>query len=299
MAENNNAYACYEIGMNEYKGYVMGYPRYDISYEYFYKATLSNHPSAYYMIGQMYIKKLIGNGRKTELEIAYDNIQKAIDLGSIAAINTLGLMYLNGTHPLNQDLNKATYYFTKASTYNYAYAFNNLGKIYENKKDYKTAFNYYLESADLGESWACNKIGEFYRQGIYVKKDLNKAFDYYTKAINVEINCCCFHAYYNLAKYYYKSGCINIIRTPNLSKAIEYLELASSNNHIPSQKELIYIYTEQYLTTKNNQILDKIKYLVNKLETNASYDNKLKQEIETNLKKIKEHPSINLDIITS
>lgn len=297
LASDNNAYACYEIGMNEYNGYVMGKPRYDVSYEYFYKASLSNHPSACYMIGQMYIKKLIGNGEDKELEIAYDYIKKAMDLGSVAAINTLGLMYLNGIHPIKKDIDKAIYYFEMACNYNYAYAFNNLGKIYEGKKDYKKAFNYYLESANLGESWACNKIGEYYRRGIFVKKALDKAFYYYNLAIDVEIRSCCFYAYYNLAKYYYLSGCVDIIRIPNKDKAIEYFEIASDHNNIFATIELIYVYTDIYLKNKNGQIMDKIKELVSLVENSPLYDEDLRIKIEDNLKKIKNHKSINLDII--
>lgn len=297
LANDNNAYACYEIGMNEYKGYVIGKPRYDISYEYFYKASQSNHPSACYMIGQMYIKKLIGNGENKELEIAYDYIKKAMDLGSIAAINSLGLMYLNGIHPIKKNLDKAIYYFEIASNYNYAYAFNNLGKIYEEKKDYKQAFNYYLESANLGESWACNKIGEYYRQGIFIKKDLDRAFYYYNLAIDVEIRSCCFYAYYNLAKYYYLNGCIDIIRIPNKEKAIEYFEIASNNDNILSTIELIYIYTDIYLKNKDSKTMSKIKDLVLKVENSTLYNEDLRIKIEDNLKRIKNHKSINLDII--
>ena len=48
----------------------------------------------------------------------------------------------------------------KAALNKYAYAYNNLGKIDEMEKDYEKAFDYYLKAADLGESWACNKVGE-------------------------------------------------------------------------------------------------------------------------------------------
>ena len=161
LVNNNNAYACFELGINEYKGYIKGYPRYDISYELFYKASLANHPTAMFMIAYMYINKLIGSGKKEELTIAYEYLNKAISLGNIAALNTLGLMYLNGIYPLNKNIESAIYYFEKAANNNYAYSYNNLGKIYENEKKYKEAFRCYLESANLGESWAANKIGEF------------------------------------------------------------------------------------------------------------------------------------------
>jgi TPR repeat protein len=297
LANNNNTYACYEIGMNEYKGYVMGYPRYDVSYKYFYKASLSNHPSACYMIGQMYINKLIGNGDDKKMKLAYDYINKAYELGSITAINCLGLMYLNGIYPIKKDINKAIYYFEMAGSYNYTYAFNNLGKIYEEKHYYKMAFNYYLESAKLGESWACNKIGEYYRKGILVDIDLEKAFQYYHLAIDVEIRSCCFYAYYNLAKYYYLNGCGNIVKIPNKKKAIKYFEIASNNGNLLSTIELIYIYTDIYVNNKDKRVMDKIKELVSIVEHSSLYNDDLRIKIEDNLRKIKNNKGINLDII--
>lgn len=297
LAKENNAYACFELGMNEYKGYISGYPRYDNSYEYFYKASLSNHPTAMFMIAFMYINKLIGSGHKQELNIAYDYLKKAINKGSIAALNTLGLMYLNGIYPLEKDKDKAIYYFEKAANHNYAYAYNNLGKIKEQEHDYKQAFNYYLESANLGESWACNKIGEFYRTGTFVKKDLEKAFKYYNLAINVEINCVCSYAYYNLAKYYYLEGCLDIVKTKNKNKAKQYFEIAANKKNIPASIELIYLETEEYLDTKNEKTLIKIKDLAHQIEQSPLYNNNIKNEIEQNLIKIKNHQNINLDII--
>ena len=206
-------------------------------------------------------------------------------------------MYLNGIYPLEKDKDKAIYYFEKAATHNYAYAYNNLGKIKEQEHDYKQAFNYYLESANLGESWACNKIGEFYRMGIFVKRDLEKAFKYYNLAINVEINCVCSYAYYNLAKYYYLEGCLDIVKTKNKNKAKQYFEIAANKKNIPASIELIYLETEEYLDTKNEKTLIKIKDLAHQIEQSPLYNNTIKNEIEQNLIKIKNHQNINLDII--
>ena len=46
LADKNNTYALYELGTNEYKGYIKGYPRYDISYKHFKEASQKNHPSS-------------------------------------------------------------------------------------------------------------------------------------------------------------------------------------------------------------------------------------------------------------
>ena len=295
LAENKNTYALYELGTNEYKGYIKGYPRYSVSYNYFKEASIKNHPGSLYMLSKMYYDNLLGEKTNEELEIAYNYLIKAVNLNNIPAINMLGLLYLNGTYPVKKDINKAIEYFTIASNNDYAYAYNNLGKIYESKKDYKKAFEYYQKSSILGESWALNKLGQFYHKGIYVEKDLKEAFNYYNKAIDSGIENTCFHAYYNLAKHFYLIP--NPIEEPNETIAIEYLNIASNNNHIKSSILLLYIHIDKYIKKKNNVMLNKIKELTNKIENHKEYNSQIKKEIELNLKKIKEDNKINLDII--
>ena len=50
-------------------------------------------------------------------------------------------------------------------------AYYKISTLTQEQKDYETAFKYFLLSANEEESWACNKVAEYYRQGIYVKKD--------------------------------------------------------------------------------------------------------------------------------
>ena len=297
QALDGNAYACFEIGMNEYKGYIAGYPRYDVCYEYFLKASLANHPSAFYMMGHLFVNGYLGSMNHDELDNAYNNLLKAKGLGSIAAVNTIGVMYLKGIYPLDKDINKAIKCFEEASKKNYAYAFNNLGSIYENKKDYKNAFDYYLTSANLGESWACNKIGEWYRNGFFVEKDLLLAFNYYSLAVDTEYHGCCFYSYYNLGKYFYLNGCPEANVTMDKEKAIKYLKIASNNNIIDASILLIYVYADIYLDNRNNDIMDNIRYYVSVVEKSAIYNEKLRKEIEDCLSKIKDNRNIDLSIL--
>ena len=87
LAKNNNPYALYELGSDEYKGYIKGYPRYDISYKYFKEASLKEHSSSYYMMAKMLINNNIGNKTNKDLKLAYEYLNKAIKLGNIASIN--------------------------------------------------------------------------------------------------------------------------------------------------------------------------------------------------------------------
>ena len=98
LADKNNTYALYELGTNEYKGYIKGYPRYDISYKYFKEASQKNHPSSYYMMAKMLIDGKIGNKSIKDLKNAYEYLNISINLGNIASLNLLGNMYKEGLY---------------------------------------------------------------------------------------------------------------------------------------------------------------------------------------------------------
>ena len=93
------------------------------------------------------------------------------------------------------------------------------------KNDYKEALKYFKLSADLSNSWALNKVGEYYR----LKGKLNKAYYYYNKSIEcpkIERN---YYGYYNLAKYFYMEGNKELNIKRDINKAQEYLEIFYNN----------------------------------------------------------------------
>ena len=294
LAKGGNTYALYEMGTNEYYGYNKGYSRYDISFNYYKQASLKDHPGSYYMMAKMFISGQIGSKSNEELIKAFEYLNTAITLGNIASINLMGILYLNGIYPVKKDIEKAISLFEKAADKDYPYAYNNLGLIYESKGNIKKAFEYFIKSADLEESWALNKVGEFYRNGIYVKKDMQKAFEYYSRAIESPISTVSYYAYYNLAKYYYLTG--NTILIKDEDKAIEYLNIASSHA-IEASTLLLYLYTKKYLKNKDKNIYTKIEKLISNIENHTNYNKEIKLEIEKNLQKLKENNHINIDIL--
>ena len=294
LAKGGNTYALYEMGTNEYYGYNKGYSRYDISFNYYKQASLKDHPGSYYMMAKMFISGQIGSKSNEELIKAFEYLNTAITLGNIASINLMGILYLNGIYPVKKDIEKAISLFEKAADKDYPYAYNNLGLIYESKGNIKKAFEYFIKSADLEESWALNKVGEFYRNGIYVKKDMQKAFEYYSRAIESPISTVSYYAYYNLAKYYYLTG--NTILIKDEDKAIEYLNIASSHA-IEASTLLLYLYTKKYLKNKDKNIYTKIEELISNIENHPNYNKEIKLEIEKNLQKLKENNHINIDIL--
>ena len=294
LADKGNAYANYEIGSNEYYGYFAGYPRYDEAFKYLEKAASMDHASANYMIGNMFVRGLLGNKSNEELEKGYKYLLKSYELGNVAASNLIGNMYLNGIYPLEKDIEKAKEYYNKAANNNYAYAFNNLGRIEEDNDNYKGAFNYYLQSANLGESWACNKVAEAYRIGV-VDKDMDKAYYYYTRALENNYRTLCFYAYYNLAKYFYINGYDKYSKDEN--KALEYYDIASDNGILEASLELFFYYSKKYLSTRDN--VDKDLFLKYKLviERHEKYNENLKNRIEYILKEISSKKEIDVDCL--
>jgi len=232
LAKKENAIACFQLGTLEFHGNVVGHPRYITAYNYFETAARKNHPAANWILGYIHSREYPGIEKSDEL--AWDYFKKAEALGSIAALNSLGLYYLNK----KSDIEKSTEYFKAAAESDYVYGYTNLGLIYEKDKKYSEAFEKFLKAASLGESWACNKVGECYRLGIGTEKNIQIAFEFYNKGIEnaeSEINSWC---YYNLAKYFYQNGSKELNLEPNLDKAISYYKESVKLGNNEAQNEL-------------------------------------------------------------
>lgn len=280
LVKEKNSYACFEMGYMEYTGKFAGKPRYNKAYEYLYIAALNNHPRGCMLIGEMLINNKIGSGSEECIEEGLMYLKKASDLGSAAALNKLGLYYLN------KDINKAIKYFEESADKNYVYAYNNLGKIYEDKGEYDKAFSYYEKSALKEESWACNKLGEFYRKGIYVEKDMSKAFYYYNLSNDGMINLIEFYSKYNLAKYFYQYGNYEALVEKDIDKATLLYEESSNHGIIDSTLELIYIYIEKYLLNKTKDMLFKINDCNKRINNSNKISNEVKYDLRNYLEKV-------------
>lgn len=228
LAKKDNPFACFEIASMEFYGIITGKKRYEEAYKYYKIAAEHNHPVANWAIGYLYYEGYIGNKSKRDLYLAFKYFNKARKLKCSNAFNSFGLIILNGNMPhIKKNKDKAIEMFEKAKFLGNIYAYNNLGKICEDEKDYKKAFDYYLVSADSGESWAANKIGDFYRKGVVGKKDLKKAFEYYTVSSESPKFILYPWSKYNLAKYFYECGNLEIGVKQDINMAVELLEEVS------------------------------------------------------------------------
>ena len=195
LSNKNNMYACAELGSLWFDGSVSGEVDYNKSYDYYLKAANKNHPKGCWMVANL----ILTNRVKYDFDKMWYYLNKSIELGSAAGYNTLGLCYKRGINPDYEiNLEKAKYYFELSSNYGYVFAFNNLGKLYEEDGNITEAIKYYKISADMGNSWALNKVGEFYR----INNDLETAHIYYSKAVECPINEICKDAINNLNKFY-------------------------------------------------------------------------------------------------
>ena len=288
LAKKNNPFACFEMASMEYYGIITGKVRYEEAYKYYKIAAEHNHPVANWAIGYLYYEGNIGNKSKRDLYLAFKYFNKARKLNCSNAFNSIGLIFLNGGIPhIKKDKNKAIEMFNKALALGNIYAYNNLGKMHEDDKDYKKAYECYIISADQGESWAANKIGNFYRKGIVKRKNLQKAFEYYTISSESSRFTLCQWSKYNLAKYFYENGCLEIGIEQDINKAIELLE-EISEELIEANIELLYIYYDLYLKSKKTEkkYLEKIDLYKEKCEKNINYNDKIRIEIEKKLKQI-------------
>lgn len=217
LAKKNNMYACAKLGSLEFEGAVTGTPNYKKSFQYYLKSANKNHPKSCWMIANL----ILTNKVDYDFDTMWKYLNKSIELGSAAGYNTMGLCYLRGINKDNKvDKEKAEYYFKIAGDLGYVFAFNNLGKIYE-EKDEEEAMKYYNISADMNNSWALNKVGEYHRKN----NDYIKAYIYYSKAVDCPITEICRYAFYNLAKYYYEPGFKELNIKADKEKAKYYYDM--------------------------------------------------------------------------
>ncbi len=296
LAKHENPFACFEMASMECYGIITGKPRYDKAYNYYKIAAKANHPTANWAIGYLYYEGHIGNKSKHDMYLAFKYFNKARKLNCANAYTSIGNIFLCGNiSHINKDENKAVKMFKISASMGHVYAFNNLGKICEKNNKLKLAFEYYMKSANLGDSWAQNKIGEFYRLGKIDIINLKESFKYYKLSSESPRFTLCPWSKYNLAKYFYKNGCLEIGIPQDINKAISLLE-ESSESLVYSLEELIYIYYELYI--KNNlseEYLNKLNYYINLIEKHHDYNSDIAKRINTNLSDLKkEKLNINL-----
>jgi TPR repeat protein len=112
----------------------------------------------------------------------------AAALGSIDAMNGLGILYYRGGFGVNRDEEKALHWYEKAAAGGSTHALFNLGLLFEARRTPEStsqAFSWYQYAAAVGMADAMHRIGNFYyNPAPGLKRDFKLAPEWYQKAAN-------------------------------------------------------------------------------------------------------------------
>jgi TPR repeat protein len=106
----------------------------------------------------------------------------SFELGDKYASFAIAYCYHSGCDDFDINLDKAIYWYKiNFEDSGHIAAGFELAKIYTCQKQYQKAFKIYTKLATINHHQALTALGFFYKNGLYVKKDLNKALKYYQK----------------------------------------------------------------------------------------------------------------------
>lgn len=166
------------------------------------------------------------------------------------------MLYQTGYKNFNSNNTKYMSFLQKAADVGNIDAICNLGNVYRYgkrvPKNIHKAIELFKKAADLGNTYAMNKLGYIYNNNNEVKKNIEKATEYFKKAADLDdiegIN--------NLAYMY-----INYDK--DKKKGIELFTKAANLGNIDAMINLCYMYIEGKGVEKN---IDKAKEYLKKAE---------------------------------
>ena len=141
-------------------------------------------PDAFYQLGELYLR---GEKFPQDRKEAFKWFKKGADVGHASCIYELAVMYQEGK-AVKLDLGKAFRLYERAANLGLKKAQYNTAMFYLYfkdivKQDIKLGIKYLEKSASRGEVVALTKLGHFYERGEFVDSNINKAVDFYEKAI--------------------------------------------------------------------------------------------------------------------
>ncbi|MBR5145147.1 MAG: sel1 repeat family protein, partial [Clostridia bacterium] len=117
---------------------------------------------------------------------AYKWFLKASEQGVAWAYGNIGWMYENGCG-VKQDYAQAFGNYEIAALLGDMYGYSNSAWLLQNgwgvAQDYKKAFDYWLKAAQMGNVNAQNSVGLFYKNGWGVAQDQEKAAEWFVRAL--------------------------------------------------------------------------------------------------------------------
>ena len=183
--------------------------------------------------------------------------------------------------PINDEYTGKSFYENHPGLYEYQMAKMCLNTSSESY-DVVLGIKYLKESADLGYEFAIYKLGKFYMDGEYVKKDLHKAKKLLTKVSDMN-NC---YAQYRLAKLYLDNNSDLF----DSVKGLDYLLKSASNGYKYALYQLGKIYYNGVFVEKD--INKAIQYLMTAAEKDCEYAESLLEYINNNSKEWQSYTAI-------
>ena len=153
-----------------------------LALDYYHRAAGHGVVQAMVALGEMYFN---GQGVAEDYDIANYWFEKALaaDAEQPEALGHLGMAYYYGWGKA-ADLDKAREYLEKAVEAGEENVMFVLGRVYYDQEDYENAWRYFQKAAVDGneaQEEAEDRLGDMYRFGEGVKKDLVKAVEWYKK----------------------------------------------------------------------------------------------------------------------
>lgn len=291
MANKGNAFGCFEMANMEADGDVVGKPRYEKCYYYLIKAARKKHPLAIWSLGYLrywnyYNQGLTGTKHKQNYGVAMRYFKIAEKMECAAAINSIGVAYLEGHAEVgkDKDFSRAKEYFEKAAKMDYFFAMNNLGKLYE--LTWKEAAKHLESNLNKDLNDESPKFKDLFKSDNYISNmELNNYIFMYQKKGLIEFEKSAKShdswAANRVGWYYYEGyGTPNNKKDPDHAK--QYFELSISAPPKTRCKWALYNYANNYLINVKSKIFDDnaIKYL----EEAASSNNIFGGVIEASMK---------------
>ena len=104
-----------------------------------------------------------------------------------------GLVLHKGLATGRPDPDAAVEWYLRAARIGFLPAMRYLGLVYEEKRDYESAYFWFLEAAMGGEENSLYHVGDYYYRGLYVREDPEKAYRYICRAYQNGVDQACWY----------------------------------------------------------------------------------------------------------
>ncbi len=148
------------------------------AFEWFSKAAEGENPEG---LNSLALDYLSGDYVKQDYTKAIELLSKAAEQNHVDSLIDLGNIYYHGTG-VAQNISEALKYYLKAEELGEKSVQARLGLIYRNDHEGEKAFKWFSKAAERGDPEGLEELGLLYYDGIFVKKDLDRARMYFEKA---------------------------------------------------------------------------------------------------------------------